>query len=206
MKITTKIAVLLLVLSTVPLCRAADITYNVNPTTFGTGSATGTITTDGTIGLLSNTNIVSWDITLNDGVDPPIALTNLNSGESTEPALDLSATATELLFNFTGPSSSPGLFYFSNTNALPGGTVPPASSSGVCWSSATNCTDPFNLQTGDSLEIGGSGPIEYTPRTGNSMIATTPEPSTLVLLFGGLAFLGLSLNIRRKKLNLGDVG
>ena len=38
---------------------AAPITYNVNHT-IGTGSIVGSIETDGTLGVLSTTNILDW--------------------------------------------------------------------------------------------------------------------------------------------------
>ncbi|MGA2957164.1 MAG: hypothetical protein ABSF48_15750 [Thermodesulfobacteriota bacterium] len=49
--------------------RADDITYAVNESIGATGSVNGTITTDGTVGFLSASNIVGWDLTLNDGTD-----------------------------------------------------------------------------------------------------------------------------------------
>ena len=52
----------------------ANITYNVNLTFGSAGSMVGTITTDGTIGVLSTSNIVSWNLTLADS--PPTRRSN----------------------------------------------------------------------------------------------------------------------------------
>jgi hypothetical protein len=82
---------------------AADaIIYNVNRTVV-LGSVTGTITTDGTIGTLATNDITSWNLTLNGPAASPFNLTNLNSGVEII-GNDLSADATNLYFDFSGPS------------------------------------------------------------------------------------------------------
>jgi hypothetical protein len=86
---------------------AADITYDVNRTVV-LGSVTGTITTDGTIGTLAANDITSWNLTLNGPGASPFNITNLNSGIEVI-GTDLSADATNLYFDFSGPS---GLFLF----------------------------------------------------------------------------------------------
>jgi hypothetical protein len=71
--------------------------FDVNRT-IGTGSVVGTITTDGTLGALSTSDITAWSLTLNDGTST-LLLTEGNS----ELALfgsALSATAAQLLFDF----------------------------------------------------------------------------------------------------------
>jgi len=101
-----------------------NITYNVN-LTFGSGSAVGTITTDGTIGVLTPTNIVNWNLTLNDGTKTGV----LTPSNTTISGSGLSATATTLLFDYStwgtqlGFSSSAGVLCFTDyTNCFPGGT------------------------------------------------------------------------------------
>src|SRR5260370_24568371 len=90
--------------------RASDITYTVNQTV-GAGSVTGFITTDGTIGTLGTADIVNWDLTLNDGTNPVFVLlgptSGNNSGEEIAGA-DLTASATQLLYNFN--ASDNGVF------------------------------------------------------------------------------------------------
>src|ERR1017187_5234789 len=89
--------------------KANDITYDVNvtydplPTDYFT--VKGSITTDGTIGKISDANILSWSLTLTD----PNGTTTLQSGVAgdfmeTSPygsPNDLTASSTQLLFNFS---------------------------------------------------------------------------------------------------------
>jgi hypothetical protein len=122
---------------------AGNITYYVN-LTVGAGSVTGDIVTDGMIGLLSNSHFVSWDLVLNDGTDPPLTLTNLNSIVSDNGPI--SATATQLSFNF-GVAQGYSSFY---QQGSPYG-------SGVCWSPAPiTCIIPGDTATGVSLIVNNS--------------------------------------------------
>ena len=101
-----------------------NIIYNVN-LTFGSGSAVGTITTDGTIGVLTPSNIVNWNLTLNDGTKTGV----LTPSNTTISGSGLSATPTNLLFDYStwgtqfGFGSSAGALCFTDyTNCFPGGT------------------------------------------------------------------------------------
>lgn len=82
----------------------ADITYTVTEMVGG-GTATGFITTDGTIGTLAQANILDWSFTLNDGTNPAFDLLGpLESGSNSGVFLvgsDLTATSTQLSFNFS---------------------------------------------------------------------------------------------------------
>jgi hypothetical protein len=92
--------VILSVLFATSVLRAGDIKYTVNDKV-GPGSVTGFITTNGTIGLLNSTDIVNWNLFLNDGTNPTFELKGTtNSGESIGGA-DLTASATQLLYNFS---------------------------------------------------------------------------------------------------------
>jgi hypothetical protein len=46
----------------------ANSIYNVGQTV-GSGTVTGSITTDGTIGVLSSNNILDWNLVVNDGTN-----------------------------------------------------------------------------------------------------------------------------------------
>ena len=61
---------------------ANNITYNVNLTFGSAGSMVGTITTDGTLGVLTTSNIVSWNLTLADSATNSTLLTPSNSAFS----------------------------------------------------------------------------------------------------------------------------
>src|ERR1700737_1754901 len=61
---------------------AADpIVYTVN-LSFGGGTVTGDIITDGTIGALTESNIIDWVLTLDNGVDPAFTLMGPLSGNN----------------------------------------------------------------------------------------------------------------------------
>ncbi len=92
----------LIILSSLPGApAAANITYDVDRA-IGAGSISGTITTDGTIGVLSTINIVDWELTLNDGTIQSNLLGPLSGANSNYivTGKSLTATATDLLFNF----------------------------------------------------------------------------------------------------------
>src|ERR1700691_5506357 len=105
--------IIALVFATIPaptVLRADDITYTVNQMV-GPGSVTGFITTDGTTGTLSTTDISGWNLTLNDGYGDTTLLTPSNSVEGVGGS-DLTASSSDLMFDFNGDG---GVFYFSST-------------------------------------------------------------------------------------------
>lgn len=202
--------ILLLACGTASLCSAASITYNVN-LTIGTASVTGTITTDGTIGELNvpgyaDAHVVDWNLLLNDPTStacgPPVPCmvdlqgpwsgSNVADGAGT----DLLATATQMLFNFSGTDF--GFFFFA-------GSAP-----GVyCFGTATG--DCLN-GPGETIDIdprfvvpspGPGSDYQFMSLSGTQVIGTatgssTPEPSTLCLLGAGIALLGFGKTVRRR--------
>jgi sugar lactone lactonase YvrE len=96
------------------------ITYAINQT-IGAGSVTGVIVTDGTIGTLSSTNILSYNVLVNDATYPPYNVTAGSNPDLFLSGSDLSATASQLLFNFSGAQG--GLF----------GMLDPSGDFGVCF-------------------------------------------------------------------------
>src|ERR1039458_10347298 len=48
--------------------QAGPITYNLNDSFGGGASAVGTITTDGAVGVLAASDVLNWNIVLNDGL------------------------------------------------------------------------------------------------------------------------------------------
>ncbi len=94
---------LALVLLSAVLAVAGPITYTLN-NAVGAGNISGSIQTDGTIGVLGDANLLDWNLLLDDGVGTFNLLGPLsgnNSGVDISGS-DLSATATQLLFNFSG--------------------------------------------------------------------------------------------------------
>jgi hypothetical protein len=106
---------------------ASAITYKVNESVKGnanvpsytqTGTIVGTIKTDGKIGVLAASDILDWKLTLSDA-GKSITLTGPLSGNNSAVNFlgsDLSATATQLLFNFKGADG--GLLGIQNKKLL----------------------------------------------------------------------------------------
>jgi len=168
--------ILLLLILAVSVSKADDTTYAVN-LTFGSGSMIGTVTTDGTDGVLNTSDIVSWDLTLTDHGANSTTLTPLNStvdsdlGNFAGANGDLSATPTSLLFNYAVGD---------------GGSWSFAGASGqFCITSTTNCFGPAD--TYGTWSINGDNQWTYAYASGQQIIGNeVPEPSTLGLLGAGL--------------------
>lgn len=201
-----------LVLCAASSCGAASITYDVN-LTVGAASVTGTITTDGTIGVLNSlgspSNILDWDLVLNDPTvyssgspcshlpctaDLGPAVPGEAPGEDINSGADLSATATQLLFNFSGADG--GYFFFETGNY-----------GAVCFETATNCLSP-GFGAGESLYIDPNfdfnSDLQFAGLSGTQVLGTsssagTPEPSTLALLCAGIALLGFSRHANKER-------
>jgi len=148
-------------LATAALCGAANanITYNLNQT-IGAGGVTGDIVTDGTIGVLGSTNILDWNLNLNDGTNT-VNLSKSNSVLDIFTALGLSATATELLFDF----SSSGEVIFEST-AIP-------TDGYLCFISSSFCTG--------SPPPAGSGEEVVSATTNNGNLQITFLSGTRVI-------------------------
>ncbi len=171
--------------------RAANITYAVSETV-GAGSVTGSITTDGAIGTLATADIVNWNLILNDGVHATFDLEGPTSGNNSGEAVvgsDLTATATQLLFNFSASDS--GYFLLQYPSVGSGNAF-------VCYISNLACdgSDP-----GNDVSLSSQSPIsneQWTSLTGTDVIAgasATPEPGSLTLL--GVGLLGLMMLRKR---------
>jgi hypothetical protein len=158
----------------------------------------GSITTDGTIGVLASTNITSWNLDLIDNLNAAndIDLTPTNSAIVVNSGGDLSASATGLSFNF----SSPGEFAI---QAVPGAFSGFSyfcfsATGGDCLAGETIAPQYYAVDgvdaTGTSTTV-GMQPLNQTPPV-QPPPGVVPEPSTYGLVLTGL--LGLGGTLKRK--------
>jgi hypothetical protein len=172
-------AILLFAILGTPAFSRADITYIVNQNV-GTGSITGVIVTNGTLGQLNSIDIDSWDFG---------ASLSPGSGESdhagSTPSVSeigdgLSATSDTLSFNFDLPEQS-NLIFSDASNGFE-----------WCLFTFEGC-DPAG--SGELLSVGGES-VTSTGLSGDQVIGTAaPEPGTAVLLLAGIVSMIL---IRRR--------
>lgn len=169
--------------------------YNVNRF-IGGGSVTGTITTDGSIGILSSSNFLNWELHLNDSITS-FTLFGLNSG-SANSTLRLvgdafSATSSELIFDFSVSGFSFALFQN------------PTDGSGINWwcLEGTSCS---NNPGGETVGININGPIQFSPYTGQQIIASTsstPVPAAIWLFGSGLiGLIGMRKQSSKQNINV----
>ena len=162
----------------------AAITYLVNQT-IGAGGVTGSITTNGDLGLLDEADITGWSLSLN-GVGASYSIDENNSVRVLTGGL--TATATTLFFNFSGPSAM--LLFQQGLN------------SGQHY--YCNSAGPTACSTGKTvapISYGSSSTQLDTAASGNQVIASvTPEPATWAMMI--LGFTGVGAAIRRRRLGV----
>ena len=154
-----------------------------------TDTVLGTITTDGTLGVLSAGNILGWDLELVDQLDATKDFRLLPSNSEVVHVFGtaLTATSTGLYFNFSeagaefliqgdhrgdskhGISSGYNYFCFSATGG---------------WCLAGESIVPDYYATDGVIVTGDSQPIGIQP------LNQVPEPETFALMLAGLGALG----------------
>jgi PEP-CTERM motif-containing protein len=168
---------------------AADATiYVANRTVGSTGSVSLSITTDDTVGALTPANILAFNIFVSDGVNN-FTLTEANS-IAFAVGLDLTATATDLSFNYDGAG------YFIFRAPLGGGPF-------LCLQAATPCFD--FAAPGEGLEpVSPDNVYEITRYTGTQIVASVaeggvPEPATWAMMLVGFGAIGMAMRRNRRR-------
>jgi len=176
---TKKLTMLALILSIFSATQATAAVYSFNYSV-GTGSASGSITTDGTLGTLTAANIVDWSVSLDGNPGNTFTLLGPLSGNNSAKLVSgsgLSATATDLMFDF----SQSGYLLLQNPSIGSGQNFICFAGHDVCggFSNAINVTTSvFGVNT---LTMSGL----------QSIATTVPEPDAFAMLGLGLALMGL---------------
>jgi hypothetical protein len=170
--------ILVAMLFLVGVSTASPITYSVNRT-IAAGSVTGTIKTDGTIGVLTAANVIDWNLTLNDG-SSTFVLTGPASGNNSHVFItgsDVTATAAGLSFNFSGVDL--GYFLFQVSFGSGQHYYCDATSAGVCSAGERVVPQglPGQLATPTGTVVIGVG----VPASGPAAVPTLSDWSLIVL-------------------------
>jgi hypothetical protein len=172
-------------------CSRADalpipITYDIFDQV-GTFTVTGTVTTDGTVGLVTKNNFLDWDLALNQN---GTAINTLIKGDGsfilTNSILD--ASPTSLTFDHSLNST---FFLIISQNLQSFWCV-----QGV----ASVCGGPPSVSAIDTSLGGGIAPRSGVVQYGTLAVPAVPEPSTWALMllgFAGLGYLGYRKSLPR---------
>jgi hypothetical protein len=160
---------------------SADIVYLVNEA-IGAGSVVGTITTDGNTGVLSASDFLAWNLTLN-GTSASFTITSSDPTAIIElVGSEVFATPTEITFDFSGSDDDGHLLFQDGFHSGMHYWCSGATSSTTCFPGKT--VAPIMIGDGTSINVPASG------------VQTMPEPSTWILM--GLGFGALALAAARK--------
>ena len=157
--------------------------------TVGTATVDISITTDDTLGVLGEDNILDWTIVVtNNG--QTIALNGPLSGDDSSVDIGgnaFTATLTGLFFDF----SAPGNNYVAFVN-------------GFRQSYCVQSNACFDYNGGEEIAVAGQFVTNFAivPQRGQQQLASTavPEPATWAMMLAGFAAVGGAVRTRRQRL------
>jgi len=182
-----------LVVVAIHSCNGGEITYIVSQS-IGAGSVTGNLVTDGVIGNVQKNDIVGYDLLISDGADTPFEVTSMPPLDVFLTGSDLSATASQLLFNFSGVDD--GVF----------GILYPSGDFGVCFVAGGpgGCFTVLAPSAGAALGYLSPAFVfntQFSSLSGTQVIGTAapsiPEPGAGSMTALGLGVVFCSWVIRR---------
>ena len=178
---------------------ANALTYDLVNDSSGNYEVTGFIETDGTLGVLTdgdiiNGHIINWGFNVSVGTSNTVM--NGPEGNTSDFAIlgnDFTATSSGLFFNFGDPN--PGLLEVLGFNGFVCFQNQDACLASHAYADSTLLLDVFGANTNpDALgPIPESGTVEFA-------IAETPLPATLPLFAGGLGFVGYLAKRRKERM------
>lgn len=177
---------------------AADATTYLASRAVGAGMLDLSITTDGALGVLTDADILDWDVTVTQGADS-FTLQGPGGANNSEHLLfgtALTATLTDLLFNF---SSGPGNAFIIQ--------APFIGSSETFWCVDTGACVGHNSSQ-EQIAATTFANRTATPYAGDIIIASVgadtsggvPEPASWALMLGGFGLAGAAFRRRRAQL------
>jgi hypothetical protein len=178
-------------LASVTAATAGNAATYILDRTINAGSAVGTITTDGTTGVLGNDNIIDYSITVSlAGLSRTITKAD---GTWSIVGSALSASATALIFNFDAPSGN--YAYFSSAGAyFPTFYCLQATSGGCIDANGPGeGVQTYNVST----RTARSGPLQFAQAQG-----AVPEPATWATMMLGFGAIGYGLRRRQQQIKL----
>lgn len=186
-----KVVLTAALIASVTAAAAGNATTYVLDRTINAGSAIGTITTDGTIGVLGNSNITDYSISVSlAGLSRTITKAD---GSWSIVGSALTASTNALTFNFDATGGEYAYFssagaYFPTFYCLQATTVGCIDTNG-----SGEGVQTYNVST----RTARSGAVQFAQTT-----AAVPEPATWAAMLLGFSAIGSSLRRRKHQLKL----